>query len=184
MHITKAKKDNARDLACLINMAGEGIPEYLWRQMIVGDESALDVGAMRAARDEGGFSYRNATLYVDNNTVMGMILAYQQEDPYEIGDLYEYPEIVRPLVALEAKVPGSWYIYAIATYQEFRGRGIASTNGAYGNRGVATGMPCIESDRCLGGYTGNKFVSGDWLCRHRLTASRPASARRSGRQAD
>jgi len=54
-----------------------------------------------------------------------MILAYHQEDPYEIGGLSEYPGIVRPLIELESKVPGSWYINAISTYEEHRGKGVA-----------------------------------------------------------
>jgi len=33
----------------------------------------------------------------------------------------------RPLLELEAKVPGSWYVNAIATHKDFRRRGVAST---------------------------------------------------------
>ena len=125
MEIRNAVKENARDLAYLINLAGEGIPEYLWKGMIEANESPLDVGAKRAAREDGGFSYTNARICVENNMLLGMIISYRQPDPYDIGDLSENPDVVQPLVELEAQAPGSWYINAIATYEKHRGKGVA-----------------------------------------------------------
>jgi hypothetical protein len=55
-----ARKEDARALAQLIDIAGEGFGTYLWSQAAGPGESALDVGMRRAQRDEGGFSYRNA----------------------------------------------------------------------------------------------------------------------------
>ena len=89
------------------------------------DDSPLDFGAKRAARDEGGFSYTNARICVEDCMLMGMIISYRQPDPYDVGELSEYPDVVRPLVQLEARAAGSWYINAIATYEEHRGKGVA-----------------------------------------------------------
>jgi len=125
LEIVKAKKSNSFDLAKLINIAGEGIPEYLWNDAKNGDESSMAVGAKRAEREEGGFSYKNAMICSLDNILVGMILAYRQEDPYEIGELSQYPNVVQPLVELESKAPGSWYINAIAVYEEYRGKGVA-----------------------------------------------------------
>jgi len=125
MEIRNAKKENARDLAHLINIAGEGIPQQLWNELIEAGESWLDAGTRRAAREEGSFSYKNARVCLENDSLLGMVIAYKQPDPYEIEDLAEYPEIVQPLIVLESRVPGSWYINAIATYQEYRGRSVA-----------------------------------------------------------
>jgi ribosomal protein S18 acetylase RimI-like enzyme len=125
MEIKDATKDQARDLAFLTNLAGEGIPEYLWREMAGSDEIPLDIGAARVVGETGGFSYKNARVCVRNGEVLGMIISYRLPDPYDIGDISEYPEIVRPLILLEAKVPGSWYINAIATFERFRGMGVA-----------------------------------------------------------
>ncbi len=110
MAITNARLEHARDLAYLINLAGEGIPEYLWNGMAIAGQSALDVGAQRAARNEGNFSYRNARVCCDGDALQGMVLAYRQPDPYDTGNLDDYPAPVRPLVELEAQAPGSWYI--------------------------------------------------------------------------
>jgi ribosomal protein S18 acetylase RimI-like enzyme len=125
MQIQKAQKENAHDLAYLINLAGEGIPEYLWQDMAEENESPLDVGTRRAARDEGGFSYRNARVCVENDELLGMIISYQLPNPYVDVNLSDYPEVVRPLVALESRVPGSWYVNAIATFEMHRGKGAA-----------------------------------------------------------
>jgi ribosomal protein S18 acetylase RimI-like enzyme len=125
MLIEDATKAQSRELAFLINLAGEGIPEYLWKGMAQKDELPMDVGAMRAAREEGGFSYKNARVCTDNGELLGMIISYRQPQPYDIGDISEYPEIVRPLVLLESEAPGSWYINAIATFEKFCGRGVA-----------------------------------------------------------
>ena len=125
MTIQRAVKENAADLAYLLNLAGEGIPKYLWSEIAEDGQDPMEVGRTRASREEGGFSYTNARVSVEAGHVMGMIVSYQQPDPYSIEDIEEYPEIVKPLVLLEAKAPGSWYINAIATFKEFQGRGVA-----------------------------------------------------------
>ena len=124
MEIRNASREHATDLAYLINLAGEGIPEYLWRSMIDGNETALEVGARRAAREEGGFSYTKARICVEDGALLGMILSYRQPEPYDTGPLDQLPEVVRPLIELEARAPGSWYVNAVATYESHRGRGV------------------------------------------------------------
>lgn len=126
MNIRKAVKQDAKDLAYLINLAGEGLPEYLWQTACSDEQDPLAFGANRAAREEGGFSYTNATICQQDDTVLGMVLSYQQPDPYDIDNLEDYPAVVRPLIELEALAPGSWYINAIATYEAYQGKGIAS----------------------------------------------------------
>lgn len=125
MEIRDATPQDAEDLARLIDLAGAGLPLYIWDGLRGADQTPLQFGALRAARDEGSFSYRNAMVAEREGTVAGMVLGYRQPDPYEVGDLGDVPEVVRPLVQLEAEAPGSWYVNALATYEKFRGRGIA-----------------------------------------------------------
>jgi ribosomal protein S18 acetylase RimI-like enzyme len=126
MHIRDARKDDATDLARLINEAGEGLPEYLWSLEASGGDSAFDVGEARAARDEGGFSYRNARILEANGETAAMLLGYALPDPYDVGDLDALSDIIRPLVELESLAPGSWYINAVATYEACRGKGFGN----------------------------------------------------------
>ena len=121
-----AVPEDAGALVDFILMAGDGVPEYLWRSMAGPNESPRDVGARRARRDEGGFSWRNAVIAesADGEAVAGLI-GYPLPDAPDPVDLEGVPPLVRPLLALEAQVPGSWYVNVIATRPEWRRQGLA-----------------------------------------------------------
>ncbi len=116
----------ASALVVLMDIAGEGMPNLLWRSLAAPAQSALEVGRDRARRDEGGFSYRNAIVAELDGEVAGTLVGYRLDDPYDAGNLDELSETVRPLVALEARVPGSWYINILATFAELRGKRIGT----------------------------------------------------------
>ena len=124
MTIRKARLEDAPKLAELMNMAGEGIPAYLWERMADRHEDAMAFGARRVAESEGGFSYTNAHVAARDDKIAGMLLSYRLPDPYETGPMEEIPAVVRPLVELEALAPGSWYVNAVATDLAFRGQGV------------------------------------------------------------
>jgi ribosomal protein S18 acetylase RimI-like enzyme len=126
MNIRNAATSDAEHLAFLLNVAGEGLPIFLWRQMTERGQDPLAVGALRASRAEGAFSYRNARIADIDGSVAGMVLSYALPDPYEFGDLEDVHPAVRPLLELEAEVPGSWYVNAIATYEQYRGQGVGT----------------------------------------------------------
>ena len=121
-----AGKSDAAALARLIDIAGEGLPTHLWSTAAGEGETALDVGARRAEREEGGFSYRRAHVAEVDGAVAAMLLGYRQPDPYETGDLAALPEVIRPLVELEVQAPGSWYVNALAVLPAFHGRGLGT----------------------------------------------------------
>jgi ribosomal protein S18 acetylase RimI-like enzyme len=124
--IRPARKADAAALAVLIDMAGEGMASWVWSDMASGHQTAFEVGRMRAGRGEGTFSYRNAFVlserHDDAEEIAGMVLGYRLDDPYDLPDLSGMPAPFRPLVELEAKVPGAWYLNAIAVFAEFRGK--------------------------------------------------------------
>ena len=124
--IRSARPQEAGQLAVLMDMAGEGIPSYLWSRMAETDEEPLEVGARRVGREEGGFSYRNAHVAEVNEEIAGLLVGYRLDDPYELGSLDDYPQVVRPLVELEAMAPGSWYVNAVAVSADHRRRGIGT----------------------------------------------------------
>jgi ribosomal protein S18 acetylase RimI-like enzyme len=119
-----ATKADAAALAVLVDIAGEGLPAHLWSTLRAPGQSILEVGRERALREEGGFSYRNAVIAEIDGEVAATLIGYRLDDPYEMGDFGDVPEIVRPLVTLEAKAPGSWYVNVLATFAEFRRQGI------------------------------------------------------------
>lgn len=123
-----ARKDDARALAQLIEIAGEGIPGYLWAQQARDGRTALDVGAERAARDDANFSYRNAVVAHLDGKVAGMLLAYRLAAPSaeDLAALPEIPPLLRPLVELEYRVTGTFYVNALAVFEPWRGQGIGA----------------------------------------------------------
>ncbi len=127
-HYRDARRDDALALAQLIEIAGEGIPTYLWAQQAKPGQSPLDVGSERAARDDANFSYRNAVVAHVEGKVAGMILAYRlaAPSPEELAELPQIPALLRPLVELEHQVPGSYYINALAVFAPYRGSGIGT----------------------------------------------------------
>jgi ribosomal protein S18 acetylase RimI-like enzyme len=122
-----ATKADASALAVLVDIAGEGMPAYMWSTLAAPGQSVLELGRERARRDEGGFSYRNSVVAEVGGEVAASLVGYRLDDPYDLdGSLAETPDIVRPLVRLEAKAPGSWYVNVLATFPEFRRRGIGA----------------------------------------------------------
>ncbi len=109
-----ATKADASALAVLVDIAGEGMPAYMWSTLKAPGQSVLEFGRERAARETGGFSWRNAVIAEIDGEIAASLVGYRDETP----------EIVRPLVRLEAKAPGSWYVNVLATFPEFRRRGI------------------------------------------------------------
>ncbi|NBC33738.1 MAG: GNAT family N-acetyltransferase [Alphaproteobacteria bacterium] len=128
--LRRAEKADARVLARLIDIAGEGIPSFLWAQAAKSGETPLQVGARRAGREEGSFSYRNAYVIEAKGDrgphVAGMLLGYRQPNPYPEVDLAQVPGVVRPLIELESLAPGSWFANALAVLPEDRGRNFGS----------------------------------------------------------
>jgi len=119
-----ARKTDAAALAILVDIAGEGMPSHMWSRMAEPGQTPFEVGRARAAREEGGFSYRNAQVLEIAGEVVAVLIDYKIDDPYDTGDLSKLPEVVRPLVELEAKAPGSWYVNVLATFPECRGQGL------------------------------------------------------------
>lgn len=117
---------DTRALAELLDMAGEGIPAFVWQKLAKTGETALDVGVQRAAERRGSFSHGPVIAAEFNGQIGGMLLGYRLPEPYVTGNLQDYPEIVRPLVELEALAPGSWYVNAVAAFEYCRGKGIGS----------------------------------------------------------
>jgi len=123
----RAVAEDAGALAELVNFASEGLAFHVWDRIKEAGETPWDIGRRRAAREEGAFSYRNAVVAEIGGEGAACLVGYRLDDPYDVdGSLAETPEIVRPLVRLEAKAPGSWYVNVLATFPEFRRKGIGA----------------------------------------------------------
>lgn len=124
--IRAAKAADATHLACFIDIAGEGLPAHLWSEMAEAGEAPFEIGRGRALRPEGGFSFRNAVIAEIGGEVVGGMVGYPLDDPYDLSVLDEVPDFIKPLVRLESQAAGSWYVNVLATYAEHRGKGVGS----------------------------------------------------------
>lgn len=149
-----ARPVDAAALAELVDMAGEGLPLYLWERMVGPGESAWEVGRQRALRDQGAFSWRNAVVAEgEDGQVAGCLIGYPLPEVAEPipPDL---PAMLVPLQELENAAPGTWYVNVLAVYPRVRGAGLGSRLLALaeriaGDRGLH-GLSIIVSDASAG----------------------------------
>lgn len=126
MEIRPATKQDTLAIAELALMAGEGIPAVFWAQSQRPGEDIVAVGARNALSENENFSYRNVLLALLEGEIAGMMLAYRLPSAEAAQDLKQFPEFIRPLIALEQCVPESYYINMIATYPKYRNQGVGS----------------------------------------------------------
>lgn len=123
--IRQATAADAAHLVRFINMAADDLPLHFWTKSVGPGGDPWAYGQERAARETGGFSYRNAWLAERGGEVAACLLGYPAEDQPAPVDP-DTPPIFVPLLELEAMAPGSWYLNVLATYPAFRGMGCGS----------------------------------------------------------
>lgn len=124
-YIRQAEPSDAESLARLINLAGEGIPNWLWTRACVEGQTPLEIGIERAKRKTGGFSYLNALVAEASGNSIGMVLSYPIiEVPSENPD--DLPAPIAPFVALEKLSGNTWFINALAVFAEAQNSGVGS----------------------------------------------------------
>lgn len=134
-----ATRADCRRIAELFNVAGAGVPEYVWTSM-AGDFpglSPIEIGERRYARDDIPFSYLNTVVTEIDGRVVGILVTFPNDDvdpnsedfgdeeamPEEANEPDE-PDVMKPYRELE--IPNSLYICAVALEPEFRGQGLGT----------------------------------------------------------
>jgi len=177
MLIREARASDAEHLVRFINMAADDLPLHFWRKSVGAERDPWDYGRERAARETGNFSFRNAWLAEVDGAVAACLLGYPAED--EPGPIDpDTPAIFVPLLELEALAPGSWYLNVLATYDQYRGKGLGSALLAYAEdvaqRAGCKSISLIAEDTHLDAlrlYSAKGYrevarrpvVKGDWL---------------------
>ena len=120
--IRKARKDDAREIARLFDIASDGLATYIWSKLQGPGQSLLDVGEARYARENTIFSYQNCTIAECRGGIAGMMHCYPEDGPPD--EVRDNDPILRPYLELE--LYGSLYISSIAVFENHRGRGIGT----------------------------------------------------------
>lgn len=128
IEIRPALRSDAADMALLVNIAGHGLPSYVWSRAEGADEvdSPFEIGRLRAMRETGSFSWKNTDLAVAGDEVLGMLVGYPQADTLPHQDTAGIDPVFVPLVELEAEAPGTWYINVLAVFAHWRGKGVGA----------------------------------------------------------
>lgn len=123
--LRSATPSDSPRLAELVALASHGISEYIWQNLAQPGEDLMTVGTARLARTEANLSYRNAQVIAVEGDAKAMMLGYRLE--VEEVDWSEVPALLCPLIELEQKVTGSFYINVLATLPQYSRMGFAST---------------------------------------------------------
>jgi ribosomal protein S18 acetylase RimI-like enzyme len=115
---------DAVQLAAFMDMASQGLATRLWLGTAVPGQGPFEIGRARAMRDDVGWSYRNATFAEVDGAVAGVVVDYPMKSAGRSPT--DIPDLLVPLLELEALVPDSWYVNVLGVYPEFRGRGIGA----------------------------------------------------------
>jgi ribosomal protein S18 acetylase RimI-like enzyme len=172
-----ATPDDAPALAELANEAAEGMPLYMWSKRAEKGQDPWEIGMARAKREEGGYSYRHAVVYEEDEQVVAALIGYPLPDAPPARNYDDMPAMYVPLQELEDAAPGTWYVNFIAAYPAQRGRGYGTTLLDIGERLAADagkrGVSLIVSDANAGarrfyerhGYSARKsrpIIKEDW----------------------
>lgn len=124
----KGKKRDCPQLAEMIRIAGGGIVDYLFRDIIPGI-TPVDMVTRNLQRGIYPYSYESAVVAEKDNRPVGMALSY----PADYHGITEKMEAFFPADRLahlagffSARVERSWYLDALCVLPEYEGNGIAT----------------------------------------------------------
>ena len=115
-----AMKSDCRTIARLYTISSEGVSDYIWSQMAEPGEDILDVGQRRYEQEDSAFSYKNCTVAVLGDQIIGMLVAFPMYTENKMNDEAVDPVLV-PYSRLEEN--DSYYICSMSVFPEYRRRG-------------------------------------------------------------
>ena len=117
-----ARETDAAQLAELVNFAGEGLPLYVWTGLASEGQDPWDLGRMRQA--EKAREGKIVVVDYGDGAVAGLTGYEIGNEPEPIGE--DFPALFRPLQELENLALQSWYVNVLASYPDYRGKGLGS----------------------------------------------------------
>ena len=115
---------DAADLAILIDIAGNGLPNRIWLERAGPGHSALEVGRQLVRSGDSEDSFQNATIVMMAPEIAGCIIGGWPEHLYDLSLVDDKPAIFRPVARLAMQAADTWYTDVIANFPEFRGQGL------------------------------------------------------------
>ncbi|MDX1527745.1 MAG: GNAT family N-acetyltransferase [Gammaproteobacteria bacterium] len=121
--IRPAAKADCRPIARLYSISSDGVADYIWTQLAAPGEDIIDVGQRRYEREDSVFSYRNCTVAVHDDEILGMLVAFPMRVDKDAVSADSDP-VLAPYSVLEED--GSYYICGMAFFPPYRGHGLGT----------------------------------------------------------
>ncbi len=125
--IRNAKKEEARDLAFLVNLAGksdrcQGLNLYEWKMDTKDGEDPYDVAVKDIAKDNGQYSYTNMRVIEAEGKIAAVAMSYEVSR-YSREEIEKMPELFHVFKKLTNNIAGGFYLDSLAASPDFRGMG-------------------------------------------------------------
>ncbi len=145
----RAMSADALEMAELVNIAGDGLPLYLWGKLARPGQTAWDAGRERAKLGMGGFAFNNTVIREVKGKVAACLIGYSLADsPKTPGE--PVLAALMPLQELQAMLSATWYVNVLAVFPEYRrkgfGRELVHLAGLLGNDAHCESLSLIMSD--------------------------------------
>lgn len=173
VHLRDANRDDAEDIAALIDLAGEGLPSVLWARRAEHGQNPLEVGRARTMRDAGFLTWKQTTIAEFHGEVAGALITRMiGKCPSETTS--DTHPMTRPQIKLENKALNTCNLNVLAIFPEARRHGIGTQLiGLAERRAGPEGMSVLVGDKNAGaraflremGYVEaerTNVIRGDW----------------------
>ena len=121
-----ARPSDVPQILILSDMAARGLLLWRWSLLTEPGQSALEVGRKRITEQTDlALHFSHWTLLESGGEVAGGFVLSRIEDPVDLGELDQMPEIFHPMMRLSAKTPGAWTLAALAVFADHRRKGLA-----------------------------------------------------------
>ena len=124
-----AEKNDSAKLAELIDIASDGVAEYLFHGLVQG-MTTVQVITHNLANDNYPHSFRSAIVAAEATGVIGTALSYPSsyhEITGEMRDFFPKERLTHLHQFYSARVENSWYLDTLGVIQRLRRRGIGET---------------------------------------------------------
>jgi ribosomal protein S18 acetylase RimI-like enzyme len=119
--IRPAVRQDAVQLAALLDIASRGLVLWLWGTVTAPGQSAIEVGRARILElKEFPSHFSNWTVITIENEIAGAFAGYPISNSQPAKDGADLPSLYQPMLELESCAVGSWYIMTLSVFPEFR----------------------------------------------------------------
>ncbi|MEK1896940.1 MAG: GNAT family N-acetyltransferase [Rhizobium sp.] len=120
-----AAREDATELALLTDIASHGFATWLWLTELgsgSGSDTPMERGRQKLRGDDGQGNWRDAVIAEAYGEIAGAAIGYGLDEG--IRNIQADRPALKPVIDLQQRVIGSWFIGTLGVYSHLRGIGI------------------------------------------------------------